>query len=255
MKKYGNWIKFKDLQKKDKIFRIVNIVLALLLFSATLAIMIYYILTGDKNNRLLASIGMLAAYLIPFVVELVLRRRLRNFFTFCYLIYALFAGLIGSVLNVYYILSWYDIVVHILAGYVFSFFGIIILARLENYHKIKPLTVIIFCLFCTLAVELVWELCEWSSDVLLNQTAQGIKVDGKAPLVTDTDLDMLCNLTGGLIFSIQFLIGKYTKYNLGTKFFENELVPKYKEEQTIKQESFSYKKEEQIHKDNKKTFE
>ena len=88
-----------------------------------------------------------------------------------------------------------------------------------------------FCLFCTLAIELVWEMSEWFGDLFLGQTAQGEPVPGyKVPFVTDTDLDMLCNLIGGIIFSIQFAIGKYTKYSLGINYIEIELCPKKKDE-------------------------
>ncbi len=227
MKKYGNWVKYKDLPKRDKIFRIINLILMFLMLATTIGLLAYYIATGDKNNRLLSCIGMSLVYVLPFLYELIFRRRISNLITFYYLIYALFAGLVGCVLYVYHLTSWYDIVIHTLAGYTFSFLGIIIISRLQNYKSLNPLTIIIFCFFCTLAVELVWELCEWFSDVAMGQTAQGEVVPGYGvPLVTDTDLDMLCNLTGGLIFVIQFLIGKYTKFSFGVKFIEEELCPK-----------------------------
>ena len=227
MKNFRKWIKFKDLTKKDKIFRVINLALLISLLLATIGILIYHLKTGDKNNRMFSCISMCIVYLIPFAVELILGRRIQNLVTFYFLVYALFAGFIGSCIGLYKMTSWYDIPVHILAGYTFSFFGIFILSRLEKYHSLKPITIIIFCFFCTLSVELVWELIEWFSDLVLNQTAQGDIVPGyNAPLVTDTNLDMLCNFVGGLIFAIQFLIGKFTKCSMGVKFFEEELLPK-----------------------------
>lgn len=226
MKIIGKWTKFKDLPKKDKIFRIVNMIIALALFSVTLALFIYYLLTGDKNNRFFVCVLMMVLFLVPFLIEIIFRRRIKNLITFCFLVYCFISGFIGSVLNLYHLLSWYDILVHTLAGYTFSLVGIFLLSRLENYQKLNPLTIIIFCFAVTLAVELIWELLEWGADNLLHQTAQGDPVEGfKVPFVTDTDLDLLCNFTGGVIFAIQFAIGKYTKYSLGTKFIERELSP------------------------------
>ncbi len=226
MKKYGNWVKFEDLKKKDKIFRIINLILMTLMLCVTIGLLAYYISIGDKDNRMVSCIMMCVVYILPFILELIIRRRIQNLVIFYYLVYALVAGLVGSALNMYYKISWFDILVHIMAGYTFSFFGILILSRLEKYHSLKPITIIIFCFFCTLSVELVWELIEWFSDLVLGQTAQGNVVPGYgAPLVTDTDLDMLCNLIGGLIFAVQFLIGKFTKYSMGIKFFEEELLP------------------------------
>ncbi len=234
MKKYRNWTKFKDLTKKDKIFRIVNLTLMFALLFATIGILIYYVKTGDKNNRMVSCIAMSVVYLVPILVELIIGRRIQNLVTFYFLVYALVAGFLGSCFSLYKTTSWFDIPVHILAGYTFSFFGIVILSRLEKYHTLKPITIIIFCFFCTLSVELVWELVEWFSDLVLNQTAQGEIVPGYgAPLVTDTNLDMLCNLVGGLLFSVQFLIGKFTKFSFGVNFFEGELCPKEQDNKDV----------------------
>ena len=229
MRKYGNWINFKSLARKDKIFRITNLTIMFSFLLATIGLLIYFLSTGDKNHRLFSCIGMIVVFLIPFLYEVIFRRRIKNLITFYYLLYSVVAGFIGSVLSVYDLVWWYDILVHILAGYTFCFLGIIILSRLEKYNMLKPITIILFCFFCTLAVELVWELMEWFADSFLGQNAQGGVVPGyNAPLVTDTDLDMLCNLTGGIVFVVQFLIGKYTKYSLGVNFFERELCPQGK---------------------------
>ncbi len=57
--------------------------------------------------------------------------------------------------------------------------------------------------------------------------SQGATVPGyKAPLVTDTMEDMLCNFSGGILFCIQFLIGRLTKFSFGIKFYEHELCYK-----------------------------
>ena len=228
MKKYGNWTKFNELSKKDKIFRIVNLVFAFSMLVTTIGLLIYYLLNGDKNHRLMTCIMMSIVYILPFVFELIFRRRIKNLVTFCYLLYSLLAGLIGSVLYVYNLVSWYDIFIHTLMGYTFALLFLFLFSRLEkkNYYKFKPITIILVCVLFSLGCELVWELFEWASDNLLAQTAQGNPIVGYgAPLVTDTDLDLLCNFSGAILFGIQFVIGKYTKFNFGTKFIEKELLP------------------------------
>ena len=120
MNKYGKWIKFQYLSKKDKIFRVINFVLMIAMLITTIALLIYYVKTGDVHNRLVTCISMSLLYILPFLIEIIMRRRIQNLFVFCYLIYALVAGLIGSVLYMYYRVSWFDIVVHTFAGYIFS---------------------------------------------------------------------------------------------------------------------------------------
>ena len=41
MNKYGKWIKFQDLSKKDKIFRVINFVLMIAMLITTIALFIF----------------------------------------------------------------------------------------------------------------------------------------------------------------------------------------------------------------------
>lgn len=225
--KYGNWIKFKELTKKDKIFRLINLILMALLMLTCIGLSIYYATIGDPNNRVLASIGVAVLFVLPVILELIFRRRLSNFVFLCYTIYAILAGLIGCVFNMYNLVSWYDIFIHCLMGYLFGFVGLFLISKIDNYKKLKPLTIILFSFFLALSIELIWELMEWFADSCLGQSAQGKVIEGyNAPLVSDTNLDMLCNFSGALLFVIHFLIGKFTKCNLGVNYIENELCYK-----------------------------
>lgn len=222
-------MKFKELSKNDKIFRVINLIFMTLQALACLGLAIYYICIDDPDNRLMASFGMFIAVLLPFLYELAFRVRLSNIVFFFIQLYALVAGVIGSVLNVYYLVSWYDIFVHTLAGYVFAVFGIFVFSRMENYSKLKKWTIVVFCFCFTMTCELIWELFEWASDNLLGQTAQGLPPEGfDVPLVTDTMVDILCNFIGGIVFCTQYLLGKTLKCSFGIKLYERELVPQEK---------------------------
>lgn len=223
--------KFKELKKGDQIFRIINVVFMVLQFLACIGMGIYYLTIGDPENRVFSCFGIAVLVILPYLAELIFRFRLPGLIFFGYQIYVLFAGVIGSVFNVYYLASWYDLIIHTLAGYVFALLGIFVVSRLENYSKLNKWTIVIFCFCLSLACELIWELLEWFVDNCLGQTAQGPIAEGhNAPLVTDTMVDILCNFCGAIVFSVQYIIGKSTKATLGTKFFEKQLV---KEKGTI----------------------
>lgn len=223
--------KFKELKKGDQIFRIINLVFMALQFLACIGMGIYYLSIGDPENRVFSCFGISVLVILPYLAELIFRFRLPGLIFFGYQIYVLFAGVIGSVFNVYYLASWYDLIIHTLAGYVFALLGIFVVSRLENYSKLNKWTIVIFCFCLSMACELIWELLEWFVDNCLGQTAQGPIAEGhNAPLVTDTMVDILCNFCGAIVFSVQYIIGKSTKATLGTKFFEKQLV---KEKGTI----------------------
>ena len=220
------------LSHKEKIFRIVNYTLMILMFLTCVGLGIYNYLIGDPNNRLLASIGVSLLFIAPILVELIFRIRISNFVLICFIVYTILAGILGSLLNFYntsalQLDQWYDVFIHTLAGYVFSFIGLIFISKLQNYKKLNPWTILLFCVCFTLAVELVWELIEWFADVCLGQNSQGHAPVGQpAPLVTDTNLDMLCNFAGSIIFAAHFIVSKFSKVSLGMNYIEKELCEK-----------------------------
>ena len=209
--------------KKDKIFHRINYSLMIVFAIVCVSLLIYYVIIGDPNNRLLASIGVTLLFILPIFIELVFRCRFSNLLVFLYIVYCVVAGLIGCVFNVYNLTSWYDIFIHTLAGYVFCFVGLIVLGRLEKHDKLNAWTIILFCVSLSLATELIWELIEWFSDCCLGQNSQGFAPIGQpAPLVTDTNIDLLCNFSGTILFILHFALGKFTKLNLGVNYIENE---------------------------------
>ena len=217
-------IKFNELSRGNKIFRIINLVLMGVMFFGTLALGIYYAVVGDPNNRVFSCFVILIPIALLFLIELVFKYRFSNFVFLIYELYVLLGG-IGTVLNVYKLLPGYDNVIHVLAGYVFALFSLFFLSRICNYKKLNVWTVALFAFMFTLTIEYFWELIERFSDMFLGQTAQGDIIPGyDAPLVVDSMTDMFCNLCGGVVFVIHFLIGKLSKCSLGMNYIEKEFV-------------------------------
>ena len=192
----GKWVKFKDLQKNDKIFRIINLLLMFAQFVSCIALGIYYIVVG-REDRLFASFGIAALVLVPCLAEYIFRHRMSNIIFFSIQFYILFAGFVGCVLDAYNQIWWFDLIVHLLAGYVFALLGIFVISRLDNYKKLNVWLVLAFCFCFTMTCELIWELLEWFGDNCLGQMSQGKPAVGyDVPLVTVTMQDILCNFIG-----------------------------------------------------------
>lgn len=230
---------FKELSKGDKIFRIINICLSVMMSVLCVVLSFYYGLINNWNNRLGSAIGMAVTSLLPLFFEIITRKRLSNAVFLVVNIYILFAGVIGSALNVYYLVSWYDVLIHCIMGYLVAMLGLFFLCKLKDQSKMKAITVALFCLFFSLGIELLWEIFERILDVFFNQTAQGPKVDGtNAPLVTDTIQDLICNLSGALLFFVHYIVDRYTKVNFGFKYILDDFndVKKSKKESVGKLE-------------------
>lgn len=221
-------VKFKDLSKKDKIFKSINLALMSILAGIIIGLTIYFWIVGDPRNRVPAGFTMLFAVLAPWLFELIFRTRIPNVLFFGIEIYLIIAGIWGSLLSGYLQFAWLDIVVHVIMGCFCAMLGIFVISRATDYNKIKPFAIILFCFFFSLGIELIWELGEWFSDIFVGQTAQGPKIDGYGvPLVTDTMEDILCNFSGSIIFVIHYCIGKFSKCGLGIKTIEGELAKGY----------------------------
>ena len=217
--------KVKNKIKNDKVFRIINLIIMFLLCLSCIIFAFYYGFVSDPNSRIIPSICIAVLSLVPLFIELIFRKKFNNVVFLAIEIYLIFAGLIGSVLNVYYLVAWYDIIIHTLMGYLVALCGIFVISRIGNYKKMNALLVATFCLCFSLAIEVLWELFEWGADNLFNQTMQGEKIVGLGePLVGDTMLDLLCNTIGSFLFFIHFIVGRTTKFSLGIKFLEKQLV-------------------------------
>ncbi len=217
--------KVKNKIKNDKIFRIINLIIMSLLCITCIIFAFYYGFVSDPNSRIIPSICIAVLSLVPLFIELIFRKKFNNIVFLAIEIYLIFAGLIGSVLNVYYLVAWYDIIIHTLMGYLVALCGIFVISRIGNYKKMNAFLVATFCLCFSLAIEVLWELFEWGADNLFNQTMQGEKIVGYGePLVGDTMLDLLCNTIGSFLFFIHFIVGRTTKFSLGIKFLEKQLV-------------------------------
>ena len=222
-----NWIKFKEFSKRDKIFRILIMLMTVGLLAATLAYMIYYIVSGNTQKRWFPCAGCMLVYILPYLFELIFKQRISNILLFFYMFYSFLAGLLGCVVGLYTKTVWYDLFIHTLAGYTFAVLGLFIISRLFDYKTLNPWVVALLALLVTLCSEYIWEMMEWSTDVIIGLESQGAPAPGYgAPLVTDTMEDMLCNFAGGILFCIQFLIGRFTKFSFGIKFYEQELCYK-----------------------------
>jgi len=209
----------KNLSKTEKGFWIFNVCLCLTACLFCVAMSFYYGLVNNWDHRLLPSIFMSFVCLIPIVYELITQRLLPGVMYLVINVYIILSGVIGLVCNTYHTTTWYDVAMHFVMGYAMSFLGLFFLCRSEGNKKLKPMTIICFCFFFALSIEVFWEIFEWLADITLTSYGvimQGPHADGyDVPLVTDTMEDFACNLIGSLIFFFHIILDRYTRMNLG----------------------------------------
>ena len=109
--------------------------------------------------------------LLPLVLTILLRWRLNFLFYTFFSVYTL-GPILGAVYNFYYYTTWWDDLLHVMAGTVFAVVGAYLAVALNKNQKTPYLLSALFGVLFSMGVALVWEFFEFSSDVVLNSDMQ-----------------------------------------------------------------------------------
>lgn len=116
--------------------------------------------------------------------------------------FATASNLLATALNVYAIIPFFDTFLHTLFGYLGGYIGLYLLIRKRDIDKVSLFTKVFFCFALVGVVGVLWEVCEYTIDALLCGNTQHAVETG----IVDTMQDQFCNLVGGLVFVIQYLL-------------------------------------------------
>lgn len=178
--------------KKDKALLINLVSMVILLFSL---IYNYIFSNGEKTFRIILMAFTL--WIMYFVYKKTFLRKSRISF---YLIYSFIVGAmyLGSVLDFYLIIPFYDKILHLLSGLIIGIIGYILFLHMVNgedkskYRKYMP---ILFSVIFSIASAAVWEIWEFSTDKLFGFASQNNSLD-------DTMWDIICGSIMGIISNI-----------------------------------------------------
>lgn len=124
----------------------------------------------EKNSRLLLAFVTVFLILVPEGIERIFKCHIS---TPMYLIAVLYSmgPMLGFCNNLYYLLPWWDKLLHILGGVMFVFLGIFLFERLGGDQK-KWLLCCVFALCFSIALSVLWEFYEFGLDSLLGMDTQ-----------------------------------------------------------------------------------
>lgn len=210
-------INLKQLSKKDRILRIVSYILACSIAIASIVMMIIHLCNGDPHKRVSSCILSALAVLIPFVLELIIKKRIGNSTIIAFLIFLFFSAFIGSAVGVMKTSSVYDKICHCCFGYLGCYIGLLIANSMLNKTS-HPWHVALVCFLFVMACASIWEIYEFVCDSFFGGTAQGVPINGITP-VTDTMLDITVTFIGAIVFFIHYMIHVVSHKNLAIDSF------------------------------------
>lgn len=132
---------------------------------------VYFIFRGDKSDLVLCAVTILLL-IFPQIIERLLKIKLST--TAHLLALLLSTGpLLGNAYNLYFILTWWDTLLHFVSGILFAMLGFSLpdlIDRQSRQHSklLKYLTAILFAL----STAVVWEFLEYSVDQIFHTDKQ-----------------------------------------------------------------------------------
>ena len=163
----------------------VKLTITVLLFVAALLSLIPVVMRrGDAFSYIYCFITALFA-LLPPVLTLLLKWEMSLGF---YEIFSLYTAgpLLGAVYKLYYLTSWWDILLHALAGFLFAVVGAHLAASLNKGRETSLALYVVLGVAISLCVAVLWEFFEYGADFLLGCDMQ-----------TDTVIDAFVTKLGG----------------------------------------------------------
>lgn len=226
------------MNKTERILRGTGVVVCQLFAAAT----IVRLLPERQYERLLIAVATPLLVFVPELVERLFRCRIATpIYLFC-LFYAI-GPMLGHCYDFYYLVSWWDKMLHISGGVLFAVLGLHLFGRFAGKGKQALLFGGIFALCFSMTVAVVWEFAEFGADQLAGVDMQSdsvvtsirsyslgdgmgvagviehietVTVNGK-PLpikgyldigLVDTMWDMILESLGALVVVILFLIDR-----------------------------------------------
>ena len=218
-----------------------KLALTLALCLAGLLSTIYVAMTTGELFSYFYCLATVAFVALPLVMSVLFRWKMNLFFYLLFTFYTV-GPLLGAVYNFYYLTSWWDILLHLLAGTVFAVVGGQLAYALNRNRETSYLFAALFGVLLSISIAVVWEIFEYSSDVFLHSDMQADTVitsivtkinrtDGLADAyrditetvvdgqslgingyldigLIDTMHDMIIETVGALVFPIYVLIDR-----------------------------------------------
>lgn len=177
------------------------------------AIILCVVYTVVREVNGLTYFELIASGMIPFFVPVISMFLKKPFPTFLAWIAALFVFLavgLESVMDLYNVLSWWDLMLHASSGLMVSGILFIVLVKWGG-AKLHPAGFVTIMVIAAFGIAGFWEIIEFVYDLITGSDTQCVAETG----VADTMEDMLISLAGDAVFFLLLLIDKFRGY----KFF------------------------------------
>ncbi len=191
--------------------KLLNNILGLI--ASLYSLYLIFITDGDIYGKLI-KLTIIPIIFLPQIINKLFRVNINTYIATIYTIFIFLAHFMGSILNFYQAIYWYDSFAHFLSGILVSFLATYLLVILNKYSEKSVLFNILFILGMSFMVAGMWEMFEFTSDKLFGKDAQNVLTTG----VDDTMKDMIVAALGTILYLILYV---YEEINNKRIFIKN----------------------------------
>lgn len=175
-----------------------------LIFLCSLAAVCFCIrdLNVGSYDRILGDVTVPFVLLIPRIMGKIFKIKITSAMELVYILFIILAQFLGSVVNLYNKIWWYDLFAHFLSGILTSVLSLVVLNWFGVYNRKNKWFNFLFIISFTLMIASIWEFMEFGTDTFFGMNVQHSIETG----VRDTMEDMLVAFLGSLIVSISYLV-------------------------------------------------
>lgn len=175
---------------------------------------IYVVITKDRNLvYILKDLSIILTINALYIIKKIFKVNISESINFIYILFIFNAHFLGTTLDFYTKIYWFDKYTHFISGMISSLGAIFILVKSKKNGNRK--FDIFFIISVALMVASLWEMFEFTSSRLFGVDPQRVKLTG----VTDTMEDIIVAFIGSIIISMM--------YYFETKWDNNLLIKKY----------------------------
>lgn len=169
----------------------------------------YIIVVKDRElGVILKDASILVTITLPYILGKIFKIKIDNKLKFIYILFVFCAHFLGATVELYNKISWYDKLCHTLSGVLTSYGALLMLTIIKNCSIKNKCFNIIYMICITLAVASLWEIFEYSSNILFGGDAQKVVETG----VNDTMQDIIVAFIGSLFVCL--IYGFYSTINI-----------------------------------------
>lgn len=169
----------------------------------------YIIVVKDRElGVILKDASILVTITLPYILEKIFKIKIDNKLKFIYILFVFCAHFLGATVELYNKISWYDKLCHTLSGVLTSYGALLILTFIKNCNIENKFFNIMYMICVTLAVASLWEIFEYTANILFGGDAQKVVQTG----VNDTMQDIIVAFIGSLFVCL--IYGFYSTLNI-----------------------------------------